>query len=250
MARWVAILCSFCGRSVRSPKGPLRMSLTRNGYAISDLVLSAAACERIAGDLPPSESRRGGVRHLLESRVVRAIVSDPRFAAAIKQHEDAALVAVKATMFDKTPAANWLVSWHQDRVVALAEKRDVAGFKGWTMKQGIPHAEAPRELLERMLAVRIHLDPASAENGPLRVIPGTHRRGKIGEDEITRIAETTDQAQLVLPQGSVLLMKPLLLHASSPSVRAGHRRVLHVELAPSLLPGGLRWHEVVVLAGT
>ena len=60
-----------------------------------------------------------------------------------------------------------------------------------------------------MLTVRIHLDEVTEENGPLQVIPGSHRSGK----EL-RLNETLPRTVLA-DQGDVLLMRPLLLHASS-----------------------------------
>ena len=34
---------------------------------------------------------------------------------------------VKVTVFDKTPAANWKVPWHQDLTIAVRERRDAEG---------------------------------------------------------------------------------------------------------------------------
>jgi hypothetical protein len=41
--------------------------------------------------------------------------------------------------------------------------------------------------------------------------------------------------------GDVLLMRPLLVHASSAASQATHRRVVHIDYASTLLDGGLRW---------
>lgn len=223
------------------------MSFDRRGYAISDLVLTAAVCESVASELPVTQSRRGGVRDLLRSGIVRRLLADRRLSAAIREHVDGPLVAVKATLFDKTHESNWRVQWHQDRVVALAERRDIPGFDCWTRKNDVPHAGAPRELLDQMLAVRIHLDPSGADNGPLRVIPGSHLRGNIAAEEIPGIVRDSAEVELTLPRSSILLMRPLLLHASAPAVDPAHRRVLHIELGPPELAGGLRWHDSVEL---
>jgi hypothetical protein len=32
---------------------------------------------------------------------------------------------VRAILFDKSPAANWALGWHQDRTIAVRERRDV-----------------------------------------------------------------------------------------------------------------------------
>jgi ectoine hydroxylase-related dioxygenase (phytanoyl-CoA dioxygenase family) len=45
-----------------------------------------------------------------------------------------------------------------------------------------------------------------------------------------------------LNAGDALVMRPLLLHASSPARKPDHRRVIHLEFAPAnLLPAGLSW---------
>jgi hypothetical protein len=58
----------------------------------------------------------------------------------------------------------------------------------------------------------------------------------IERDEFALVANAVD-----LPRGGVLLMRPLLLHASSASQVPRHRRVLHIEWAAQELPGGLQW---------
>jgi ectoine hydroxylase-related dioxygenase (phytanoyl-CoA dioxygenase family) len=201
----------------------------------------------IAEDLPSPPRRQGGVRHLLGNPTVRRVLSDRRLAVAIRDVVDEPLVAVKATLFDKTALANWHVQWHQDRVISVAERLDISGYGPWTIKKGVHHVEAPQRVLEQMVAIRIHLDQSSLANGPLRVIPGSHRLGKLAEAKIATLVASSDQIHLSLQQGSILLMRPLLLHASSPTANPAHRRVLHVELAPQSAIAPLLWHELIEL---
>ena len=222
-------------------------SFDRKGYAIADLVLTASACEKIADALPAPDIGRGGVRNLLSAPIVQRLLAEPRFAAAVQELVDGPLVAVKATLFDKTPAANWRVQWHQDRVVAVRERRDLPEFGPWSVKDGVPHVEPPARVLERMVAARVHLDDCGPDNGPLRVIPGSHRRGKLSADELRDAAQRESSVELALPQGAILLMRPLLVHASSPSSSANHRRVLHIELAPEDAVAPLQWREAAAL---
>lgn len=209
------------------------------------MVLSDSACERIAEELPEVASGRGGVRNLIDHPTVLAMCRDPRFARAVGVP---GLVAVKATLFDKTPEANWRVQWHQDRMIAVRERREVEGYGPWAMKDGVPHVEPPAAVLEEMLAVRVHLDACGPESGPLRVIPSSHRRGKLSAEEIEHLAMTGPIAQVTLPQGALLLMRPLLVHASSPAAEAKHRRVLHLELASADAIKPLQWHRSVHLS--
>jgi len=109
------------------------------------------------------------------------------------------------------------------------------------------HVQPPAEILEQMISVRLHLDPCPAINGALRGIPGSHRSDKLSAAEIEEL--TTRQAVICeAPLGSALLMRPLLLHASSPSTSPHHRRVIHLDYAAVELPCGLEWRETQTLS--
>jgi hypothetical protein len=149
---------------------------------------------------------------------------------------------IRGLFFDKLPEANWGVDWHQDLTIAVRNRIDLAGFSAWSIKSGIPHVIPPTEILERILILRIHLDQADALNGALQVIPGSHRYGRLTDAEIDNWAQSSTPVICSAPQGSVLLMRPLLLHSSSASVNPRHRRILHIEFSPDRLPGGLEWY--------
>jgi ectoine hydroxylase-related dioxygenase (phytanoyl-CoA dioxygenase family) len=150
---------------------------------------------------------------------------------------------VRALFFDKLPRANWSVPWHQDFTIAVAERVEVPDFAGWSVKEGVIHVQAPAGILEKMVTLRLHLDDCDEENGALRVIRGSHRHGKLADADVERWKETGEVVTCAVPKGGVLLMRPLLLHASSPAKRPCHRRVLHLEYAAEPLPPGLRWYE-------
>jgi len=99
------------------------------------------------------------------------------------------------------------------------------------------------ELLEKMLAVRIHLDDCDERNGALRVLPETHRFGRLSSEQIKQLRVWKQETVCAARAGDVMLMRPLLLHASGKSDGNGHRRVLHIEYAGMELPGGLRWRR-------
>jgi ectoine hydroxylase-related dioxygenase (phytanoyl-CoA dioxygenase family) len=172
------------------------------------------------------------VRDLIEGRVIRELVGSVI-------GKDARVV--RSILFDKTAERNWGVPWHQDLTIAVAERRETVGFTGWSVKDGVNHVQAPREVLERMLAVRLHFDDCGAENGPLRVLPGTHRDGWLDTESIERAKAEVEEAVCFVERGGAVLMKPLLLHASSRATKPGHRRVLHLEFAAEELPSGLRY---------
>ncbi len=153
---------------------------------------------------------------------------------------------VRATLFDKTPTSNWKVPWHQDVFVAVRTRADVAGFTGWTVKEGVHHARPPASILRDLLAVRIHLDDGD-EAGALRVVPGSHVDDLLGDDDHRARLQAGPVVMCAGAAGSALLMRPLLLHASSEGAGAGHRRVLHLELCAKILPPPLQWHAAVRL---
>ena len=137
----------------------------------------------------------------------------------------------KATLFDKSLRANWLVSWHQDTALPLKARRDVAGWGPWSVKAGVLHAIAPAEALSRIVALRVHLDDSSAANGPLRVLPGTHRLGLLSATRIQELSGTVAPAECLVARGGIITMWPLLVHASSKASGPTPRRVLHIEYA-------------------
>ena len=152
--------------------------------------------------------------------------------------------AVRGILFNKTPDSNWKVVWHQDRTIAVRERKDTANFGPWSMKAGVPHVRPPASVMAKMLAIRLHLDESHASNGPLRVIPGSHKAGCLTAEEIAAWRERPTVICTV-PRGGAILMRPLLVHASSSCSRPEPRRVVHLEFAADDLPNGIKWHDRV-----
>ncbi len=150
---------------------------------------------------------------------------------------------VRSILFDKTPEENWPVPWHQDLTIAVAEKNEVPGYGPWSIKDGSPHVQPPVSLLEKMITVRIHLDESDAVNGTLRVIPGSHGKGKLDATELEKV-DKGEAVSCECSPGDVLVMSPLLLHSSRRSERPSRRRVVHFEYARAYdLHPGLSWYE-------
>ena len=227
----------------------LNAGLDRDGFAIIPDVLACPAIDHLLEALNCAEinraKRKGAVyggRNLLALQEVRNLAADPAVRALITPIVGAEAMPVRALFFDKTPQANWPVLWHQDLMIAVDRKHVLEDWGPWSTKAGVTHVEPPQALLAAMLTIRIHLDDCSADNGPLRVIPGIHVLGRLSRDRIREITATTDHHTCLAPLGSALLMRPLLLHASSPAKHASHRRVVHIEFAAdSLLPPPLNW---------
>jgi ectoine hydroxylase-related dioxygenase (phytanoyl-CoA dioxygenase family) len=153
--------------------------------------------------------------------------------------------AVRGLFLDKTESTNWNLPWHQDMTIAVQKRLEARGFGPWTNKAGIPHVHAPADLLARMVTIRVHLDSCGLENGPLRVLPGSHTARKLDASAIAKWSgRARDVAfECVVPEGGAVVMRPLLLHASGSAKVAGHRRVIHLEYAAESLPDGLEWYR-------
>ncbi|MEJ7807115.1 MAG: phytanoyl-CoA dioxygenase family protein, partial [Telluria sp.] len=155
------------------------------------------------------------------------------------------LVAVQCTWFEKSAARNWLVPMHQDLSIPVAASVDDSSLCGWSLKEGIQFVHAPLEILEKLVAVRIHLDPCGPDDGPLRVVPGSHTHGVLSDDQAADLRLASGETVCVAPVGAALVMRPLLLHASSKGSGASARRVLHFVFGPRELPNGLRWNMAI-----
>ncbi len=210
---------------------------------IGDLTQALAEYTKAPGVLRREDEVYGGrdllrrcpaVRELARSGPLLAIASDALGRDAFP---------VRGLFFDKTGTANWSVPWHQDLTIAVKERHAVEGFEAWTRKAGIDHVRPPAEILGRMVTIRVHLDDCPATNGPLRVIPGSHRAGRLGAIETRNWLERSETRECLVDRGGVVVMRPLILHASSPSEVPGHRRVVHIEYAAESLPGGLSWFD-------
>ena len=148
---------------------------------------------------------------------------------------------VRALLFNKTADRNWSLSWHQDRTVAVRDRFETPGFSNWTVKSGIQHVEPPFELLERMLTLRVHLDPVGPANAPLLVVPGSHRRGRLPEAEIAPTLATFGAQPCLAERGDIWLYATPILHASEAATEPCSRRVLQVDYSADDLPGPLEW---------
>jgi len=174
-------------------------------------------------------------------------VRDLATSAAVRQVAEAVLgphcFAVRGILFDTTAAANSKVMWHQDLTIAVHSRVITAGFGPWSEKAGVTHVQPPIEILERMLAVRIHLDDCGPENGPVRVLARSHRVGQLSASAIDAWRNGSPSVDCVAERGAILALRPLILHASSQATVPGHRRVVHLDFAAEELPEPLAWYE-------
>jgi ectoine hydroxylase-related dioxygenase (phytanoyl-CoA dioxygenase family) len=198
--------------------------------------VKSVLAELVGANLPRS---RAGVRHAMKNVTVARVARDERMMRIAQAILGERTIPFRATLFEKLPTSNWLVAWHQDTALPLTERKDCSGWGPWSLKDGVIYAHAPAAALEQVLALRLHLDDSTTENGPLRVLPGTQTEGVLTDDEIHALAESRPAASCLMPVGGVVAMRPLVIHASSKSLADAPRRVLHIEYAStSMFPDG------------
>jgi ectoine hydroxylase-related dioxygenase (phytanoyl-CoA dioxygenase family) len=225
--------------------------LDTDGYAVFEEVVGPTIVGGLVKHLQTNYAVSGrqrdgstfGVRNLLrDSPNIAALACLPEIRALVEPVLGPNVIAVRGILFDKTPGANWTVPWHQDLSIPVIQREEIAGFGPWSVKAGVPHVQPPVDILRNMLTVRLHLDDCGLDNGPLLVIPGSHAHGILLQNQADELRKLNPPAACAVHCGGVVLMRPLLLHASHSAESPGHRRVIHLEFSGGELPAPLRWH--------
>ena len=230
-------------------------NLAENGFVVVPGVLSGTRIDALVSEMAAAFAQDAngstlrsadgsiyGARNLLQLwPAVAAVWKHAPLPELLEAVLGPAFGLVRVLYFDKPPEQSWALPWHQDRAIAVQNNRLASvHFDKPTFKVGVPHVEAPDWLLEKMLTLRLHLDDMTDENGPLKVLPGSHRNASGNRGPETILGQ----------RGDVLLMRPLLSHGSNRShpETKQHRRILHYEFAGVAgLPDGYAWHDFVRL---
>jgi Phytanoyl-CoA dioxygenase (PhyH) len=218
------------------------MNSINQGFAIIPSGLSDEMIHQLRDTL--FRSNAAGERCLLDHPIVRdtaLVLKSQLIKSSILPF---ASVAVQAITFDKTPTTNWKVAWHQDLMFHFAKCVSTPGFDLPTLKQGIDYARPPTQVLEQLLAVRLHLDDCTETNGPLKVSPNTHREGVGDTSKIADFVKTHGEFTCLANEGDLLLMHLLILHTSSQATQPNHRRILHI-VYHSNTPIKELWHRAI-----
>lgn len=212
------------------------------GYAVIPEVFRQKESDELLQELKGANlpRSRAGVRHAMRIPAVAEMAQGGALLGIAREILGERAFPFRATLFDKSRTANWLVVWHQDTALPLKARREIAGWGPWSVKDGVQYAHAPASALEQVVALRVHLDDSTSENGPLRVLPGTHTLGALKDEEIHDLSLRVSGAVCLVSRGGVLAMRPLIVHASSKVQSKMPRRVLHIEYArPAAVSGGL-----------
>jgi hypothetical protein len=205
------------------------------GFGIAEGVLSPEECEAIVSSISNSKVTKGraGARHPMGVPGVARIASDMRLLDIARRELRTEPLPFRATLFEKSGKANWLVVWHQDTALPLRERFDAPGWGPWSEKAGVAYSHAPASALSRIVALRVHLDASTPDNGPLRVVPYSHVLGVLTDEEICSLVREHGFVECLVPKGGILTMSPLIIHSSSKVRIDAPRRVLHIEYADS-----------------
>ncbi len=216
-----------------------------DGFAVTPPLLSAAACMDIESAVTDIQDKGIGMRHLLDYSWCKELARKIREHPLVEELLLAGSVAVQCTYFEKSKEQNWLVPIHQDLSIPVQEKVSHAELTGWSEKEGSVFVQPPDSILQQMVAVRLHIDDCGPEDGPLKVVPGSHKAGRLSNEMALNERDSKGEQVCPVAKGAALLMRPLLLHASSKATGQSKRRVLHFVYGPPTLPYGLRWQYAV-----
>ena len=216
------------------------LSLARDGaQLLPGLALPLLAELRALAARVPGE--RAGTRIVGDIGATGMLASPSPVCAAVEALGGGAFRPVRAILFDKNDTANWVLGWHQDRTISVRARRETAGFGPWTVKQGIPHVEPPFAIIERMITVRIHLDPVDADNAPLLVALGSHSSGRVAVADLAAAVESASILDCLADAGDVWAYSTPIVHASRAARPGRGRRVLQADYSADRLPDGLEW---------
>lgn len=176
--------------------------------------------------------------------------TDPQVKAAfapvtqlIAEHALPNAMLTRVVWFAKDTNANWGVSWHQDRVIAVAARHEGPHFRNWSLKGGIWHCEPPLSILQSMRFVRVHLDNCDAANGAMEFAVGSEALGGVHTADAAAKAATFPTELCIAKRGDIQILPMLVLHRSLPSQSLLPRRALRLDYAATPLPHPLAWLE-------
>lgn len=232
-----------------------KQSFSENGFLILDEIYSETEINQILNEINSADSQKDTFRKTSDLFAIRQILKEiPKLNETIFNENLRNLIqefigndffVVKSIYFDKPETSNWYVAYHQDLTISVDKKIELENFNFWTKKQNQFAVQPPIEILENIVTIRIHLDETNEENGALKVIPKSHSK-KIYRPE-TIDWSTEKEVSCDVNKGGVMLMKPLLLHASGRTINNQKRRVIHIELSNFNLPNEINWSEKMMI---
>ena len=228
-----------------------RTNIQNNGYTVLDDVYSPEQIQDIVAAITEVSQGSDAFRKTEDLFAIRrflkevpeseSIIFNQSLKSLIDQFFGASFFVVKSIYFDKPEKSNWFVGWHQDLTISVNKRVDLPGFDFWTKKYEQYAVQPPIEFLETGFTIRIHLDDTDENNGALKVIPGSHLKNVLRPDKLDFEVEREEICQV--RAGGIMMMRPLLMHASDRTTSNNQRRVIHIEFNRLELPVELEWAE-------
>lgn len=226
--------------------------LDKNGYDVIESIYSPSEINRLGELIQSATTHKPSFRKSADLFAIRQffreipaslpLIFNPALKQLLQEQFSSDYFVSKSIYFDKPGGSNWFVAYHQDLTISVHTKKEMEGFSNWTVKQNQYAVQPPASILEDNFTIRIHLDNTTPGNGALKVIPKSHTLGIWPPSKIAAL-DRSSETTCSVAQGSIMLMKPLLLHASGRTTNHQNRRVIHIEFSRSELPAGLEWSE-------
>ena len=220
------------------------MPVLENGFELINDLLSEEEVQyfRKEYSFVNFPSKVGGIRNAEKKfSSIGALALSERLLCKVGCYLNGTPKLVRAILFNKTEESNWLVTWHQDKTVAVSKRFEQSGWGPWSVKDNTDHVQPPLSVLNQMVSIRIHLDDASIDNGCLKIFPKSHDLGLLEQSEIQQYVIDNSPVSCEAKAGSALVMRPHILHSSSKAVNPSQRRVIHLEYSNYELPQGVTW---------
>jgi ectoine hydroxylase-related dioxygenase (phytanoyl-CoA dioxygenase family) len=229
----------------------IRKTISAEGFTVIDSIYTADQVELMLKAISQVDTSRPTFRKtddlfairqfLKEIPEVFSLVFNDKLKSVIKDIFGSTYFVTKSIYFDKPEQSNWFVAYHQDLTISVDKKKDFPAYGPWTAKQNQFAVQPPLDILEDNFTIRIHLDDTDEYNGALKVIPQSHLKGVYRPETI----DWSNEKEIVcnVRRGGIMIMKPLLLHASNRTTNNNKRRVLHIEFSNRILADGIEWSE-------
>jgi len=228
-----------------------KQTLSAKGFTVIDDVYNTDEIAAILAEIDRANSDKTTFRKTGDLFAIRQFLKEiPAINSIIFNHKLKAVISdllgddyfvVKSIYFDKPERSNWFVAWHQDLTISVDKKVELPGYGPWTVKQNQFAVQPPLNILQNNFTIRIHLDNADEGNGALKVIPGSHLKEIYRPETINWDIET--ETTCIVKAGGIMIMRPLLLHASNRTTNNKPRKVIHIEFSSVSLPYGMEWSE-------
>jgi len=232
-----------------------KQELSELGFIVIDNIYTDDEIENIISVIDNANSSGAAFRKTAGLFAIRQFLIEVPLAASLVLNNNVKAIVtslfgsdffvVKSIYFDKPEQSNWFVPYHQDLTISVRQKTELSGYGPWTIKQDKFAVQPPLDILESIFTLRIHLDNTDENNGALKIIPGSHNKSIYRPETIDWTKEKESICKVA--KGSVMIMRPLLLHSSSRTTNNNKRRVIHLEFCNKTLPAGLNWSEYAAI---